>query len=81
MANPLLNGLHSNFGAQNPVINQIKQMMHAMTLAKNPMQMISNTPELASILNMCRGRSFRDFFYSKCKEENVNPEDVLNSLR
>lgn len=43
--------------------------------------MISNTPELASILNMCRGRSFRDFFYSKCKEENVNPEDVLNSLR
>lgn len=34
MANPLLNGLQSNFGVQNPVINQIKQMMHAMTLAK-----------------------------------------------
>ena len=81
MANPLLNGLQSNFGGQNPVINQIKQMMHAMTLAKNPMKVISNSPQLASVINMCKGQNPKDVFYLMCKEKNANPEDVLNSLR
>ena len=81
MANPLLNGLQSNFGVQNPVINQIKQMMHAMTLAKNPMQIINSNPQLASVINMCKGQNPKDVFYLMCKEKNTNPEDVLNSLR
>lgn len=81
MANPLLNGLQSNFGVQNPIINRIKQMMHTMSIAKNPMQIINSNPQLASVINMCKGQNPKDVFYSMCKEKNANPEDVLNSLR
>lgn len=81
MANPLLNGLQSNFGVQNPIINRIKQMMHTMSIAKNPMQIINSNPQLASVINMCKGQNPKDVFYLMCKEKNANPEDVLNSLR
>lgn len=81
MANPLLNGLQSNFEAQYQEINRIKQIMNAMKFAKNPMQIINNNPQLASVINMYKGQNLKDVFYSMCKEKNVNPEDVLNSLR
>ena len=81
MANPLLNGLQSNFGAQKEGINRAKKLMQTMRSAKYPMQVINNEPSAFNVLQMFRGQNLKDVFYSLCKQSNTNPDEILNELR
>lgn len=73
--NPLFSG--SGF----PINPQLVQLARMMNGGMNPQSMISQVPQLQQVLNMCKGQNPKDVFYSMCKQQGVNPDEILNQLR
>ena len=76
--NPLLQGL------MNP---QIKQLMQTVQMASNPQaaiqQLMQNNPAMKQAIDYvnANGGNPKDAFYKLAKEQGVNPDDILNSLK
>lgn len=81
--NPLGNGnqLNPQF-MQN--IQQVKGLMNQMKAFGNPnlaiQQMAQSNPQMQQIMQMCQGQNPKDVFYSMCKQQGVDPEQILKML-
>ncbi|MCH5211005.1 MAG: hypothetical protein J1F01_08600 [Oscillospiraceae bacterium] len=66
-------------------IQSVKNMMNMFKGATNPQQMMMNmmsqNPQLAGVMNMLNGRNPKDVFYEQCKQSGINPDEVINALR
>lgn len=73
------NGLNMN------AVQSVKNMMNMFKGAPNPQQMLINmmsqNPQLAGIMNMLNGRNPKDVFYEQCKQNGINPEEVIDALK
>ena len=76
--NPLLQGLMNT---------QIKQLMQTVQMASNPpaaiQQLMQNNPAMKQAIDYvnANGGNPKDAFYKLAKEQGVNPDDILNSLK
>lgn len=79
-------------GAANPAaglnqaaIQSVKRMMGMYKAAKNKqasLQMIAQqNPQINGILQICGPGGLRNSFYQLCKEQGVDPEEVLRQLQ
>lgn len=66
-------------------VQSVKNMMNAFRCAGNPQQMLNamaaQNPQLAGIISMLGGRNPKDVFYQQCKQQGINPDDVINALK
>lgn len=87
--NPLMQGMNgapSMMGGINPqAIQQIKQMMGAFKAVQNPqaalMQMAQQNPQVAAVMQMCRGKSPQDVFNQQCKAHGLDPDQAMQQIK
>lgn len=78
-------------GAANPAgglnqsaIQSVKRMMGMYKAAKNPhalQMMVQQNPQINGILQLCGPGGLRNSFYQLCREQGVDPEEVLRQLQ
>ena len=78
--NPLGN---ENIGGLPPQMKQnIQQIKGLMQMANgNPMALAQQNPALAQVMQMCKGQNPEQMFYAMCKQQGINPNDIINELR
>lgn len=85
--NPLLSMLGAVSGPKiNPVVLQsVRRMIGMLSTARNPsaalQQTASHNPMLSSVLSMIGNRDPKAVFYDLCRQNNINPDDILNQLK
>lgn len=66
-------------------VQSIKSMMGMFKGASNPQQLMGNlmsqNPQVASVMKMLNGRDPKTFFYEQCKQNGINPDDIINSIK
>lgn len=66
-------------------IQSAKRMMNIFRGAKNPeaalQLMAQQNPQIAGILRLCGPGGLKNSFYQMCREQGVNPDDVLRQLQ
>lgn len=66
-------------------IQSAKRMMNTFRAAKNPnaalQLMAQQNPQIAGILRLCGPGGLKNSFCQMCREQGVNPEDVLRQLQ
>lgn len=71
--------------ANNPAIQQLKQMMNMLNGAQNPQavlqQVAQQNPQLAQVMQMCNGKNPQQVFYQMCQQRGINPDEILNALK
>ena len=71
-------------GLNMEAIQSAKRMMNTFRAAKNPnaalQLMAQKNPQIAGILRLCGPGGLKNSFYQMCREQGVNPEDVLREL-
>lgn len=81
MSNNMPNGNLAN----NPAIQQIKQMMGMLNGVQNPQailqQVAQQNPQLAQVMQMCQGKNPQEVFYQMCNQRGINPDEILNALK
>ena len=77
--NPLGNG---NVGGLPPqMMKNIQQIKGLMQMTKgNPMLLAQQSPEIAQVMQMCKGQNPEQMFYAMCKQKGVNPELILKEF-
>lgn len=72
-------------GLNMQAIQSAKRMMNTFRAAKNPAAalqlMAQQNPQIAGILRLCGPGGLKNSFYQMCREQGVNPEDVLRQLQ
>lgn len=72
-------------GLNMQAIQSAKRMMNTFRAAKNPnaalQLMAQQNPQIAGILRLCGPGGLKNSFYKMCREQGVNPEDVLRQLQ
>ena len=67
------------------IIAQAKRMMGMLNTAKNPasviQQLAGKNPMVNDVMRMVGNRNPQDVFYQMCRENNIDPEDILSELR
>lgn len=86
--NPVIGQLNQGKQNQlNPQMQQIKNLMNTVRMAKNPQfainQLMSNNPRLqqAMLLVQTMGGNPEQAFYTYAKQMGVDPNEVLNTLK
>ena len=85
--NPLLSMLGTVSGPKidQGVLQSVRRMMGMLSTAKNPsaalQQAASNNPMLSSVMAMVGNRDPKVLFYDLCRQNNINPDDILNQLK
>lgn len=86
--NPLMGnagGMSTNSGINMQAIQSVKRMMGIYQAAKNPVaaleKMAQNNPFIGNIMRICSPNGLQNSFYQLCKEQNVDPNEVLDMLR
>jgi len=80
MANSLFQQLNRQ---SNPLVDIYKQLK----MSNNPMQLLTNlcqsNPQINSMLTALNqsGKSPKDLFYEMAKQQNVDPNEILNMLK
>lgn len=65
-------------------IQSVKRMMNMYRAAQNPdalEAMAKQSPLISNILKICGPGGLRNSFYQLCREQGVNPDDVLRQLQ
>lgn len=81
MSNPLNN--------MNPQLmngmNQIKNMMSQLRMARNPnlmmQQLAQSNPQFAQVMQMCGTQNPKDVFYSMCSQRGIDPNEIIRNLQ
>ena len=89
MSNPLLSmfagGQPSGLNLDPQLLSSVKRMISMMGAARNPdtvlQQAARQNPMMASVLQMCRGQDPKDVFYRMCRENNIDPNEILKQLK
>lgn len=78
--NPLGNG---NIGGLTPQMQQgIQQVKGIMQMANgNPVAIMQKNPMFKQVMQMCNGKNPEQLFYAMCKQQGINPNDILKELR
>lgn len=66
-------------------IQSAKRMMNTFRAAKNKDAALNllaqQNPQIGGILRLCGPGGLKNSFYQMCREQGVNPEDVLRQLQ
>lgn len=83
----LLGGNNSN----NPIITnmqaiqQLAQTYKQIKTLANPQmalsQMIQSNPQMAQVMQVCNGKNPQEIFYAMCKQQGIDPNDILNIFK
>lgn len=72
-------------GLNMQAIQSAKRMMNTFKAAKNPsaalQMMAQQNPQIGGIMRLCGPGGLKNSFYQMCREQGVNPEDVLRHLQ
>ncbi len=85
--NPLVSMLSAVSGPKiDPaVLQSVRRMMGMLSTARNPsaalQQTASHNPMLSSVLAMVGDRDPKVVFYDLCRQNNINPDDILSQLK
>ena len=64
--------------------NNIKQMVMQLKTVSNPKayieQQLNSNPQLKSLVESSNG-NYEQVFRNMCKQSNVNPDDIINTLK
>lgn len=67
------------------LLGQVKQIMSMMAASGDPeklLQMASaNNPAIALVAKVVGNRDPKTVFYELCKENGINPDDILNQIK
>lgn len=70
--------LGGNFGGNTPMPNM--QAIQQLANAYKQLQTVAN-PQMAQVMQMCNGKNPQEVFYSMCKQQGINPNDILNMFK
>ena len=82
--------LGGNFSGNTPMpnmqaIQQLANTYKQLQTVANPQmaisQMIQSNPQMSQVIQMCNGKNPQDVFYSMCKQQGINPNDILNMFK
>lgn len=66
-------------------MSNVKNMMNMINFARNPQQALMNmaesNPQVQEIMKMCEGKNPKDVFYQKCKDMNIDPNEILKMMK
>lgn len=85
--NPLISMMHGVGGQRvDPrLIQSAKRMMGMLSAAKNPAaalrQAAGQNPMLGQVMSVVGNRDPKAVFFDLCKQNNINPDDILNQLK
>lgn len=72
-------------GLNTKAIQSAKRMMNTFRAAKNPAAalqlMAQQNPQVGGILRLCGPGGLKNSFYQMCREQGVDPEEVLRQLQ
>lgn len=72
-------------GLNMQAIQATKRMMNTFRAAKNPSAalqlMAQQNPQIGGILRLCGPGGLKKSFYQMCREQGVNPDNVLRQLQ
>lgn len=72
-------------GLNMQAIQSAKRMMNTFRAAKNKDAALNllaqQNPQIGGILRLCGPGGLKNSFYQMCREQGVNPEDVLRQLQ
>lgn len=72
-------------GLNQSAIQSVKRMMGMYKAAKNPQaalqMMAQQNPQINGILQLCGPGGLKNSFYQLCREQGVDPEEVLRQLQ
>ena len=80
-------GILQQVAKSNPMLQNIRQMMGMVKMAKDPQgaieQMMMNNPQMKQVMGMIKesGGDPMKLFQAKAKEMGVDPEEILDMLR
>lgn len=78
---PAVSGLKINPA----LLGQVKQVMSMLSAAGDPekaLQMVSaNNPAMSLVAKVVGNRDPKTVFYELCKENGINPDDILSQLK
>ena len=71
-------------GINNQALQSVKRMVGMYRAAKNPdaalQMMAQQNPAIGDIMRVCAPGGLQNSFYQLCKEQGVNPDDVLSQI-
>ena len=70
MASSLFNKTSTQLN-QNPIMSNVKNMMN----------MAQSNPQVQEVMKMCEGKNPKDVFYQKCKDMNIDPNEILKMMK
>jgi hypothetical protein len=66
-------------------MSNVKNMMNMFNFARNPQQTLMNmaqsNPQVQEVMKMCEGKNPKDVFYQKCKDMNIDPNEILKMMK
>lgn len=72
-------------GLNNQAVQSAKRMMNTFRAATNKdaaLQLLAKqNPQIGGILRLCGPGGLKNSFYQMCREQGVNPEEVLRQLQ
>lgn len=84
---PVLGPVRANptGGLNKQAIQSVKRMMNTFKSAQNQsaalQMMAQQNPQIGGILRLCSPGGLKNSFYQMCREQGVNPEDVIRQLQ
>lgn len=64
------------------LMQNIQQVKGLMGLAKgNPMALMQQNPQVAQVMQMCKGQNPRTILEQMCKEQGIDMNALLNALK
>lgn len=84
--NPLVQMIGGAASGINPqAAQQIRQMASALRAVSNPQaalaQMAQQNPQIASIMQMCKGKSPQVVFEEQCRQHGLDPNDAMQQIQ
>lgn len=64
------------------LMQSIQQVKGIMGMAQgNPMAMLQNNPQFAQVMQMCKGQNPQTVLENMCRQQGINPQDLINALK
>ena len=80
MPNPLLN--NNNIRREGITIADIIQMLNDSQNPAALMNMLAQqNPQVAQIMNLCKGKNPKEVFFAECKSRGIDPNEIIARYR
>lgn len=64
------------------LMQSIQQVKGIIGMAQgNPMAMLQNNPQFAQVIQMCKGQNPQTVLENMCRQQGINPQDLINALK